>query len=125
MTGPDYSPTNKKTEILDYNSKQWNVAADYPFSSGDRLYSFLFIFDLFITFSIAYYATTSTEESVYIIGGYTDDSSTGRRTPIIAEYKNDQWFNVGNLHQSRNYHGVITSGGLTMVVGGTSADGNP
>ena len=25
-----------KTEILDYSSKQWNVAADYPFSSGDR-----------------------------------------------------------------------------------------
>ena len=27
---------NKKTEILDYSSKQWNVVADYPFSSGDR-----------------------------------------------------------------------------------------
>ena len=27
---------NKKTEILDYISKQWNVVADYPFSSGDR-----------------------------------------------------------------------------------------
>ena len=27
---------NKKTEILDNTSKQWNVVADYPFSSGDR-----------------------------------------------------------------------------------------
>ena len=33
VTGSGY-PDNKKTEILDYNSKQWNVVADYPFSSG-------------------------------------------------------------------------------------------
>ena len=30
------SPANKKTEILDYSSKQWNVVADYPFSSGNQ-----------------------------------------------------------------------------------------
>ena len=29
-------PANKKTEFLDYASKQWNNAADYPFGSGDR-----------------------------------------------------------------------------------------
>ena len=34
VTG-SYSPGNKKTEILDYASNQWNVAADYPFSSGE------------------------------------------------------------------------------------------
>ena len=80
---------------------------------------------IFIAFRIAYYATTSTEESVFILGGYTHDSSTGYKTPIIAEYKNDQWYNVGNLHQSRHAHGAITSGGLTMVVGGSSADVKP
>ena len=85
----------------------------------------MFIFDFFITFSIAYYATTSTDESVYILGGWTNDRSTGYKTPIIAEYKNDQWYNVGKLHQSRNAHGAITSGGLTMVVGGYSTDNNP
>ena len=35
VTG-SYSPANKKTEILDYASKQWNNAADYPFGSEDR-----------------------------------------------------------------------------------------
>ena len=71
------------------------------------------------------YATTSTEESVYIIGGWTADSSTGSRTPIIAEYKKDQWTNVGNLNQSRHAHGAITSGSLTMVIGGSSTDNQP
>ena len=34
VTGSD--TPNKKTEILDYASKKWNVVADYPFSSTDR-----------------------------------------------------------------------------------------
>ena len=80
----------------------------------------------FIFFSrISGYATTSTEESVYIIGGWTGDSSTDSRTPIIAEYKNDQWTNVGNLNQPRHAHSAITSGSLTMVIGGSSTDGQP
>ena len=33
VTG-SFSPSNKKTEILDYSSKQWNLVADYPFGSG-------------------------------------------------------------------------------------------
>ena len=32
VTGSYYPSSNKKTEILDYSSKQWNVVADYPFS---------------------------------------------------------------------------------------------
>ena len=32
ITG-SYTPANKKTEILDYAAKQWNHAADYPFSA--------------------------------------------------------------------------------------------
>ena len=36
VTGSYSDAPNKKTEILDYNSKQWNVVADYPFSPGDR-----------------------------------------------------------------------------------------
>ena len=73
-------------------------------------------------YRISFYATASTEESVYIIGGWTSDSSTGQRTPTIAEYKNDQWYNVGSLNQSRHAHGAITSGSLTMVIGGDSTD---
>ena len=36
VTGSYNDLPNKKTEILDYDSKQWNILADYPFSSGDR-----------------------------------------------------------------------------------------
>ena len=35
VTG-SHNPANKKTEILDYASKQWNPVADYPFSSGGQ-----------------------------------------------------------------------------------------
>ena len=74
---------------------------------------------------ISYYATASTEESVYIIGGWTGDMSTFEKTPIIAEYKNDKWYNVGSLKQSRHSHGAITSGSFTMVIGGESPDYKP
>ena len=36
VTGSYREAGNKKTEILDYASKKWNVVADYPFNSGDR-----------------------------------------------------------------------------------------
>ena len=83
-------------------------------------YSNSFWTDYILLSRITYYATTSTEESVYIIGGWTDDSLTVGRTPIIAEYKNDEWYNAGSLKQSRHGHGAITSGSLTMVIGGSS-----
>ena len=35
VTGSD-NPPNKKTEILDYETKQWMLVTDYPFSSGNR-----------------------------------------------------------------------------------------
>ena len=69
---------------------------------------------------ISYYATSSTESSVYIIGGFTNSPYN---IPIIAQYKNDEWYNVGNLKQTRHGHGAITSGSLTMVIGGYNPDG--
>ena len=70
--------------------------------------------------SLGYYATSSTEQSVYIIGGYINGQT---QTPIIAEYKNDEWYNIENLKQARHGHGVITSGSLTMVIGGSIKGG--
>ena len=75
----------------------------------------IFITDKLI-FRIAFYATASTDESVYIIGGYTAGSPD--RTTAIAEYKDGNWKIAGNLAQQRNYHGAITSGYTTMVVAG-------
>ena len=91
-----------------------------------RVSNELFHLNNFISlYRISYYATSSTKESVYIFGGFTNDSSTASRTSIIAEYKNGEWYNVGNLRQSRHAHGAITSGSLTMIIGGASADGQP
>ena len=109
VTG-SYNPESKKTEIFDNDSKKWNVAADYPFNSGKQ---------------ISMYATTSTEESVFVIGGFTNISQEGLRTSTIAEYKDDEWNNAGNLKQARQAHGAITSCSLTMVIGGESIDGTP
>ena len=74
-----------------------------------------------ILFRIAYYATASTIDSVLIIGGYDNyyGPSDGQSyTSTIAEYKDGNWKNVGNLAQARHGHGAITSGSITMVVGG-------
>ena len=72
-------------------------------------------------FRISHYATASTDESVYIIGGYIAGSPS--YTSTIAEYKDGDWKNVGNLAQGRHAHGAITSGSTTMVVGGIPNSG--
>ena len=82
-------------------------------------------FCIFKVFSICFYATTHTENSVYIIGGWTGDSFTGSRTSVIAEFKNENWSNVRNLKQARHVHGAIASGSLTMIIGGSSSDSQP
>ena len=71
-----------------------------------------------IIFRIARYATASTEESVFIIGGQTDPSVTA--TSTIAEYKDGIWKHAGNLAQPKRNLGSITSGSITMIVGGLS-----
>ena len=59
------------------------------------------------------------------MGGFTNESSEGLRTSIIAEYRDDEWNNVGSLKKARQAHTAITSGSLTMIIGGESIDGNP
>ena len=123
-----YSSTNGlKTEILNYDSEEWKQLADYPFSNGDRYVQQLIQrnFSNFLNqihFRIAYYSTASTDESAFIIGGYTSVSPS--IISIIAEYKNGSWKNVGNLVQARYGHGAITSGSTTMVVGGYPYSGS-
>ena len=73
-------------------------------------------------FRISDYATASTSDSVLIIGGLTRGSPS--RTSTIAEYKDGNWKNVGNLAQARYGHGAITSGSVTMVVGGYPISGS-
>ena len=80
--------------------------------------------ELILSFSIFEYATASTEESVYIIGGSTGVGHTSGRSSssIIAKYSDGIWTNVGRLKQGRHGHAAITSQGKTMIVGGQTYD---
>ena len=61
------------------------------------------------------YSTASTDDAAYIIGGY-DVYNT------IAQFRNNQWRNLGSLTKGRYYHGSITIGQETMIIGGYSSD---
>ena len=73
-------------------------------------------------FRLQEYATASTSDAVYIIGGYTGCWSKSRLS-TIAEFKDGRWRRAGNLANSRIKHGAITLGSLTMVVGGYTGVG--
>ena len=60
------------------------------------------------------YAVVSRESSVFIIGGYCDNSATTR----IAKYTLDQWTQVGNLQTGRHAPRAIQNGDRIYVVGG-------
>jgi len=65
------------------------------------------------------YATASTEESVYIIGGYTGSDTI----TTIGEYRNGKWNIAGNLSQARDSHAAISFRAYTMIVGGNPDSG--
>ena len=67
-------------------------------------------------FSICKYATTHTEDSVYIIGGFTPQGITS----TIAKYNNDIWTIAGYLKRPRFIHKAIIVKEKTMIVGGDS-----
>ena len=75
-----------------------------------------------LIFRISSYATASTDDSVFIIGGFTN-YRLGSRTNVIAEYKDGKWKNAGKLAQARSYHGAITFESTTMVLGGWRQEG--
>ena len=77
----------------------------------------------FLYFRIASYATTSTEEGVYIIGGWNGwiDRSPSRSS-TIAKYSDSIWTNTGRLKLARSRHVALTVEGITMIFGGW--DGN-
>ena len=61
------------------------------------------------------YSTTSTDDAAFIIGGIEVYDT-------IAEFRNNQWRNLGSLTKGRVYHGSITVGQETMIVGGYASD---
>ena len=73
-------------------------------------------------FRISKYGTTSTAESVFIIGGYTKVSPY--RSSTIAKYSDDVWTKSGSLKEARLGHGAITIEGITMIIGGLDGSGS-
>ena len=65
---------------------------------------------------ISHYAVASTDNAAFIIGGYGTD-----RLDIIAKFQDNHWTRYGSLKAVRNYHGTITSGDQTMIIGGWSS----
>ena len=61
------------------------------------------------------YSTASTDDAAYIIGGH-DVFDT------VAEFRNNQWRNLGSLTRGRYAHGSITIGQETMIIGGYTSD---
>ena len=62
------------------------------------------------------YSIASTDEAAYIIAG----AQNSFFVPTIAEFKNDRWRKLGYLMQGRLFHGSISIGQRTMVVGGNT-----
>ena len=73
-------------------------------------------------FSISLYAMVSTQSSVFVFGGRTNDYD---RISSILQYANDEWNIVGNLHQPRSSHSAVLIDSYIMVVGGWSNDDRP
>ena len=69
---------------------------------------------------IAGYSVASTSEAAFVIGGYDGSSAVD----VIAKFQNDEWSLYGNLRKRRHFHGSITSGTETFVIGGWTDDGS-
>ena len=62
------------------------------------------------------YSTAATRDAAFIIDGYGNDG-------VISEFRNNQWGFLDFLTNLRFYHGSITVGQETMIIGGLSAIG--
>ena len=71
-------------------------------------------------FSISWYASISTSDTVYIIGGLVRIRDDYVKTSTIARYKNGKWKHVNDLAMARNSANAIQYGDKVMVIGGRS-----
>ena len=102
---------NAHTELFDTSTMTWTQTTDYPFTPAGQ------------DPMISLYATASTKDAVYVIGGATDtvlDNSLN----IIAKFQEGLWQKTGELKQKRFGHSVITSGNKVLIVGGTTGWGS-
>ena len=62
----------------------------------------------------------STDDGVLVIGGSMEGPWTGGpyATATVAEYKDGNWSNIGNLSRSRHNHRAFKSGSEIMIISG-------
>ena len=70
-------------------------------------------------FRISHYATASTNIAAYVIGGYDGNKPVS----TIAEFKNNNWQNIGNLNEPKYGPSKIFHDGEYMIVGGYADSG--
>ena len=70
-------------------------------------------------FRISNYATASTNIAAYVIGGLNGYNQVS----TIAEFKNNNWQNIGNLNEPKNCLSAIFHNGEYMIVGGNVDSG--
>ena len=63
---------------------------------------------------ISGYSVASTNDAAFLIGGWTGSSALD----VIAQFKDNAWSLYGNLQKPRNSHASITSGDMTIIIGG-------
>ena len=72
--------------------------------------------EIFNLSRISYYSTASTSDAAYIIGGYDTQN-------VVAEFKDNQWRQLDNLNKGRDYHGSLSIGDQTIIIGGVAESG--
>ena len=70
---------------------------------------------------IFFYSVASTNEAAFVIGGHAGSNSDVM--DVIAQFKDNAWSLYGNLQKPRENHASITSGDMTMIIGGYTPDG--
>ena len=66
-------------------------------------------------FRIFCYSTASTESAAYFIGG---EDVGGKYFSTIAEFKDDEWSEIGDLVRARSSPSSIMIGGEVVILGG-------
>ena len=87
-------------------------------------YYIIFMYEIYLS-SIAVYSVASTKETAFVIGGSNAVSDDDRDPDFITQFKNDVWSFYGNLQKGRSWHGSISIGSKTMVIGGYTPDSDP
>ena len=112
------SPDTKKVEIYDISTNKWTVVADYPYHN-QYVFIYYLIF-VILLISIHSYATVTTSQGAWIIGGRDNSAADAFDVTTVACYNTSGWSRLDDLQGARRGHRAIINGDKIYVVGGTS-----